>query len=145
MIKKRILLGLAAIAAALTLVAAASANDCIRVSGSYQGLKQSTSSGNWLLFDLSSASGVDGSIGQFVPLAGGQDTCIATTYAGYGLPVYFALGIGVAGPQGVIAGHNPNDKVFGNLKGIDHLDDSPIGLGLRNAILTCTGIDIFQS
>lgn len=145
--KKRIVAGLAAIVAALTIVAAAAANDCIRVSGSYQGLVNSTKSGNWLLFDLSSTSGVDNSIGQFFPLQDGQDECIVATYGSYGLPPYFALGIGIAGTDnggpGVLAWHNKNEQLFGNLKGIDHLDASPIGLGLRNSILACTGIDIF--
>jgi hypothetical protein len=54
--------------------------------------------------------------------------------------VYFALGFGVAGPNGVLAHNNPNDNVLGNLKGIDHLEDSPIGAALFGAAAAC-GLD----
>ena len=66
-----------------------------------------------------------------------QATCVAQAYATSGLTPYFALGIGVAGPNGVLAGHNPNDNVFANLKGIDHLEDSPIGAALNSSLSAC--------
>jgi hypothetical protein len=50
---------------------------------------------------------------------------------------YFAHGVGVAGPNGVLALDNPNDSVLGNLKGIDHLEDSPIGAALFGAAAAC--------
>ena len=51
----RFAIGVAVLAFGLVGVGSAAAFDCIRVSTSLQGLKQSTKSGNWLLFDLSSA------------------------------------------------------------------------------------------
>jgi hypothetical protein len=56
------------------------------------------------------------------------------------LSSYFALGFGVAGPNGVLAHNNPNARVLGNLKGIDHLEDSPIGAALFGAA-TC-GLEV---
>jgi hypothetical protein len=37
----------------------------------------------------------------------------------------------------VLAGHNPNDDVLANLRGIDHLEDSPIGAALFSALGSC--------
>ena len=48
----------AAAAAALVVAGSALGFDCIRVSSSLQGLEQSTRSGNWLLFDVSSVEGL---------------------------------------------------------------------------------------
>jgi hypothetical protein len=56
--RHRLLALLALMIAALALAGSAFAFDCIRVSSSLQGLQQSTRSGNWLLFNLSSASAV---------------------------------------------------------------------------------------
>jgi hypothetical protein len=136
--KHRVLALLALLIAALALSGSAFAFDCIRVSSSLQGLQQSTRSGNWLLFDLSSAAGVQqtaASVGETVTLE--QAACVAAAYAESGLSPYFALGVGVAGPNGVLAGRNPNDSVLSNLKGIDHLEDSPIGAALFAALGQC--------
>jgi hypothetical protein len=116
----------AAVVATLALAGSAVAFDCIRVSSSLQGLKQSTKSGNWLLFDLSSASGVQetfASVGEAVPTPA-QAACFVSAYGESGQPLYFALGIGVAGPNGVLA--HRNTSTTGDGKGIDHLERSGI-------------------
>ena len=136
--KRRILALLALLIAALALAGSAFAFDCIRVSSSLQGLEQSTKSGNWVLFNLSSPESVQetlANLGETIPLE--QATCLSTAYAASEQPVYFALGVGVAGPNGVLAHNNPNDNVLGNLKGVDHLEDSPIGAALFAAAETC--------
>jgi hypothetical protein len=144
-VKKHFSVAVVALALALAGAGAALAHDCIRVSSSLQGLEQSTAnSGNWALFDLSSGAGLQQSlagIGLDVTLA--QATCTSNAYmaAGSDLPLYFALGTGVAGPNGVLAHNNPNDSVLGDLKGIDHLDDSPIGAALFGSAAGC-GIPI---
>jgi hypothetical protein len=141
--RRRVPALLAALVAALALTGSAVAFDCIRVSSSLQGLVQSTSkSGNWLLFDFSSAEGVQNTFANVfeVEITGEQAACLATEYAKSEQPKYFALGIGVAGGKkqslpessprgegfGVIAWHNPNDEVLGNGKGIDHIEDGGI-------------------
>ena len=134
----------AAIVVSLTLAGSAVAFDCIRVSSSLQGLVQSTSnSGRWLLFDFSSASSVQQT---FVNVFGWEITteqasCFADAYGASGQPLYFALGIGVAGPNGVLAHNNPNDTVLGDGKGIDHIEDSGIGAAADAAAEAC-GITI---
>jgi hypothetical protein len=55
----------------------------------------------------------------------------------FGPLAVLALGFGVAGPNGVLAHNNSNDSVLGNLRGIDHLDDSPIGAALFGAAADC--------
>jgi hypothetical protein len=136
--KYRVLALLALAVAALALAGSAFAFDCIRVSSSLQGLQQSTRSGNWALFDLSSGAALQQSLanlGETVPLS--QAQCVSSNYLASGLSPYFALGFGVAGPNGVLAHNNPNDDVLGNLRGIDHLDDSPIGAALFGAAAAC--------
>lgn len=136
--KHRLFALLALLVAALALAGSAFAFDCIRVSSSLQGLQQSTKSGNWALFNLSSATTVQqtlANLGEDIPLS--QAECLASHYAATQQPVYFALGFGVAGPNGVLAHNNPNDNVLGNLKGIDHLEDSPIGAALFEAAVAC--------
>ena len=136
--KLRLSVLVAALVAALTLVGSAFAFDCIRVSSSLQGLQQSTKSGNWQLFNLSSPAAVQqtaASVGEDFTIE--QATCVANAYAQSGLTPYFALGIGVAGKNGVLAGHNPNEHVLSNLKGIDHLEDSPVGAALFGALAQC--------
>jgi hypothetical protein len=136
--KHRLFALLALLVAALALAGSAFAFDCIRVSSSLQGLQQSTKSGNWILFDLSSAAAVQqtlANLGEDIPSS--QAECLASEYAATQQPVYFALGVGVAGPNGVLAHNNPNDNVLGNLKGIDHLEDSPIGAALFGAAAAC--------
>ena len=140
-LKLRLAALLALLVAALALAGSAFAFDCIRVSSSLQGLQQSTKSGNWLLFDLSSPTAVQQTgarVGEDFTLA--QATCVANAYAQSGLTPYFALGIGVAGKNGVLAGHNPNEKVLSNVKGIDHLEESPVGAALFGALAQC-GLD----
>jgi hypothetical protein len=151
--KHRLLAVVAVFVLALTVTASALAFDCIRVSSSLQGLKQSTQTGNWTLFDFSSAAGVQSTLankGETVTPE--QAACAAAAYAQSGQPLYFALGTGVAGGKdstnsqgaraqadefGVIAWHNPNDSVLANGHGIDHLDDSPILGALADAAATC--------
>ena len=138
--------------AVLVLVFAGSAFafDCVRVSSSLQGLQQSTKSGNWLLFDLGSVSGVQRTFESVVGAEVPADVaaCVADEYEGYGVTPYFALGIGVAGGKnengggsGVLAGNNPNEELLANLRGIDHLEDSPVGAALFGSLAAC-GIEV---
>jgi hypothetical protein len=123
---------------ALALAGSAFAFDCIRVSSSLQGLKNSTKSGKWALFDLTSGASTQQSFANLgETLTGEQADCLSENYLEAGVSPYFALGFGVAGPNGVLAHRNPNDNVLGNLKGIDHLDDSPIGAALFGAAAEC--------
>ncbi len=147
--KHRITVVVAVLALGLVGVGSAAAFDCIRVSSSLQGLKQSTKSGNWLLFDFSTAAGVQQTLavisnGAVAP-TNEQAACFATTYATTGQPRFFALGIGVAGGAhggpGVLAHNNPNTRVLGNGKGVDHLEDSAIVPTLFATAEAC-GIDV---
>jgi hypothetical protein len=127
--KHRIIAGLAVVATcALLTASAAYAHDCIRVSSSHQGLISSTShGGRWLLFDFSSVSATTQTLQTIeVPATQAQIACFVPAYAQTGQPQFFALGIGVAGRNGVLAHNNPNDRVLADGHGIDHLDDSPI-------------------
>ena len=147
--RSRLLVLAAVAAAALTLGGSALAFDCVRVSSSLQGLQQSTRSGNWLLFDLSSASAVQGTFQRVVgaDLPDDLAACVATQYATYEVTPYFALGVGVAGGEnggvGVLAWHNKNDEVLGNLRGIDHLEDSQVGAALFGSLSAC-GIEVTE-
>jgi hypothetical protein len=144
---KRRLFAFAGVAAlVLAFAGSALAFDCIRVSSSLQGLQQSTKSGNWLLFDFSSKEAVQRT---FASVVGGElpddaATCVAEHYADYDVTPYFALGIGVAGGEaggsGVLAGQNKNEDLLANLRGIDHLEDSPVGAALFGSLGAC-GID----
>ena len=160
--KKRVAAFAAGLGCALAVSASAFAFDCIRVSASYQGLVQSTSSsGNWTLFDFSSPSALQATLTGFgVTLTSDQAQCAYTAYAGSKQPQFFALGTGVAGGKktstnsngaraqadgfGVIAWHNQNLAVLGNGSGIDHLEASGIFPALMGAAATC-GIDISES
>jgi hypothetical protein len=127
----------------LAVVASAGAFDCIRVSSSLQGLEQSTRSGNWLLLDLSSAESVQQTlarVGEEIPTTA-QAQCFASAYATSGQPLYFALGIGVAGPNGVLAFNNTNTT--GDGKGIDHLESSGILPAIAAAATSC-GIELSE-
>jgi hypothetical protein len=129
----------AVIVASLALASSAVAFDCVRVSSSLQGLKQSTKSGNWLLFDFSSADAVQetfANIGEEITEE--EAACFAEVYGASGQPLYFALGIGVAGPNGVLAFHNDND-VMGDGKGIDQLEQSGIFGAFEAAAGACAG------
>ena len=139
--KRRLTVAIAVLAVALTAAGSAFAHDCIRVSSSLQGLQQSAAnSGKWALFDMSSGAGLQQSLaGLGMDVTLDQATCASDAYkaAGGNLPLYFGLGFGVAGPNGVLAFNNPNTSVLGNLKGIDHLDESPIGAALFGAAGSC--------
>lgn len=130
------------LAVALTLSGSALAFDCLRVSSSLQGLKQSTNGGHWLLFDMTDPTVIAASLSNFgPPLTPAQAQCISTAYLTSGYTPYFALGFGVAGGftngPGVLAHNNKNESVLSNLKGIDHLDASPIGHTLFGAVGGC--------
>ena len=74
-----------------------------------------------------------------------QAGCFVDAYGATGQPRFWALGIGVAGGEhggpGVLAGHNKTTRLFGNNKGIDHFEDSPIIPAVFGAAETC-GIDL---
>ena len=138
--KQRLIVMIAVLAIALVGAGSALAFDCIRVSSSLTGLQNSTKSGKWALFDMSSAATAQSSLAALgVDITSEQAACLSDGYkaAGPGLPLYWALGFGVAGPNGVLAHNNPNDNVLGNLRGIDHLDDSPIGAALFGTAEGC--------
>jgi hypothetical protein len=143
--KQRVLVGLAVVVVTLVATSSAFAFDCIRVSSSLQGLQQSTKSGNWVLFDLSTPEAFQESLTEFgVVLTGEQAACGSEAYAGSGQPLYFALGIGVAGggnenasAGGVLAHNNPNTSVLSNGEGIDHFEESGIIPALIAAAETC--------
>jgi hypothetical protein len=143
MIRQR--LAALAIVIVTSLVAAGSAVafDCIRVSSSLEGLEQSTRSGNWLLFDFSSVEGLQGTLARIgEPIPSAQDAaCFVSAYATSGQPQFFALGIGVAGPNGVLAFRNSNTT--GDGKGIDQLEQSGI-LPAIDAALEACGIEISE-
>ncbi len=129
--------------ASLAAAGSALAFDCVRVSSSLQGLQQSTRSGNWLLFDVSSAEGVQGTferIGEPVPSAA-QAQCLVSAYAASGQPRFFALGIGVAGPNGVLAHQNTN--AMGDGRGVDQLEASGIVPAVLAAAEAC-GIELSE-
>lgn len=138
--KHRLTVVFAVLMLALVGTSSALAFDCIRVSSSLNGLRHSTKSGKWALFNLSSGAAFQrtlAALGEDVTLS--VATCVSNGYkaAGADLPLYFALGFGVAGRNGVLAHNNPNDRVLGNLKGIDHLEDSPIGAALFGSAEAC--------
>ena len=106
-------------------------------------MQHSAGSDNWLLFDLSSAGGVKQTFADVfgAELTDAQANCMATEYGKAKLPLSFSLGIGVAGPNGVLADNNKNEGVLGNNKGIDHLEDSPILSAVFAAGAKC-GVEI---
>jgi hypothetical protein len=141
--KRRVLAVIAVSACSLFFASAASAHDCIRVSSSHQGLISSTShGGNWLLFDFSSVPATEQTLANIgVSATPAQVACFVPAYASTGQSQWFALGIGVAGKNGVLAHNNPNDRVLSDGHGIDHLDDSPI-VGAVFASASGCGIDV---
>ena len=147
--RHRFAIGVAVLTLGLVGVGSAAAFDCIRVSASLQGLKSSTKSGNWLLFDLSTPQATTatfaGISGGAIQLTGAQASCFVNTYGATGQPRFWALGIGVAGGEhggpGVLAGHNKNTRLFSNNKGIDHFEESPIIPAVFGSADTC-GIDL---
>jgi hypothetical protein len=147
--KHRLAIGVAVLAFGLVGVGSAAAFDCIRVSSSLQGLKQSTKSGHWLLFDLSTPQAAKDTFAGIsegaIQLSDQQASCFVTAYAASGQPRFWALGLGVAGGfnggPGVLAGHNKNTRVLSNNKGIDHFENSPIIPAVFGAAESC-GIDL---
>lgn len=139
--KHRLALFIGVAVVALTLTSSALAFDCMRVSSSAKGLQQSAGhSGMWLYFDMT--DGGNG-VAQIVDFFQGDPSWVPCLQAAYDqavaadptLPLYFALGTGVAGGNtngpGVIAHNNPNARVLANGTGIDHFDDTvlPVLLG----------------
>ena len=147
--RNRLAVVVAVLAFGLVAVGSAAAFDCIRVSSSLQGLQQSTKSGKWTAFDLSSVGGVQQAFAIFTEGAvvptDQQAACFVKAYAGSGQPRFFALGTGVAGGftggPGVLAHNNPNTRVLSNGTGIDHFEDSGIVPALLDAAGGC-GIDV---
>jgi hypothetical protein len=147
--RHRFAIGVAVLAFGLVGVGSAAAFDCIRVSSSLQGLKQSTRSGHWLLFDLSTPEAAKDTFAGIsegaIQLTNQQASCFVTAYAASGQPRFWALGLGVAGGfnggPGVLAGHNKNTRVLSNNKGIDHFEDSGIIPAIFAAADGC-GIDL---
>jgi hypothetical protein len=135
--RHRLTLLVAAFVGALAIAGSAAAFDCVRVSSSLQGLEASTRSGNWLLFDLSSGESVQRTLAQFgETLTDAEAECFAQEYAGSGQPLYFAIGIGVAGPNGILA-HRNETSAMGDGKGIDRLEQSGIFPALIAAAISC--------
>jgi hypothetical protein len=128
-----------AVVASLTLAGSAFAFDCIRVSSSLQGLKSSTKSGNWLLLDFSSAAGTQETFATVIEqtVTPSQAACFTSEYANANQPLFFAIGVGVAGPNGVLAHLNKNTKVLGDGNGIDHLEVSGIFPAFVGASIAC--------
>ena len=100
--RHRLMAIIAVCVTSLALAGAAFGHDCIRVSASLNGLQHSAGSGNWLLFDLSSGGAVKQTFADVfgAELTDAQANCMATAYGKAKLPLAFALGIGVAGPNG---------------------------------------------
>jgi hypothetical protein len=132
--KHRLALFIGVAVVALTVTSSALAFDCMRVSSSARGLQQSASnSGMWLYFDMSDGGNGVAQILDFFGVPTSAAPCFQAAYdsaraANPKLPLYFALGTGVAGGNtngpGVLAHHNPNDNVLSNGTGIDHFDDT---------------------
>jgi len=143
--RHRFALVLGVAAAALAISSSALAFDCMRVSGSVQGLQQSTKSGNWLYFDMTSSGGGVAEVLAHggVPVTSQQLACFQAAYdASTDAPRYFALGIGVAGGKtgngtGVLA-HNAPDMVLMNGTGIDHFEEVVLPVFL-DAVPICLG------
>ena len=108
----------------------AAAWDCIRVSGSEQGLMNSTKSGNWEYLTLDNLIAGAGEAGVPEDVA----NCVAAAWREDGRPEHFAIGIGVAGAKGAMqSGHisdqdffvlakNAPVKVTSDGHGVDHLE-----------------------
>lgn len=129
-------------AAALALAGTAAAFDCVRVSASLRGLEQSQGSGKWFLIDVSSVEGVQRTfelLGDPVP-SDEDAACFVSAYASSGQPASFAIGIGVAGPNGVLM-HRNGTRATSDGKGVDRLESSRIADAYLNAIDVC-GLEV---
>jgi hypothetical protein len=143
-VKHRLATILGVLVVALVLSGSALAFDCMRVSSSLQGLKQSTQSGNWLLFDMTNGGGGVAEILDFFGVSPTQTqiNCFQSAYDSSSGPRYFALGIGVAGGR---TGHGPEvlahqapDAVLMNGTGIDHFEDTVAPI-FESAAPVCLG------
>jgi hypothetical protein len=149
--KHRLALFIGVAVVALTVTSSALAFDCMRVSSSPQGLQQSAShSGMWLAFNMTD----DGTgVAQILDFFGAPSdpaivACFQSAYdsavaANPKLPLYFALGTGVAGGNtngpGVLAHNNPDrNNVLSNGTGIDRFDDTVLPVFLA-AAPSCLG------
>ena len=131
---------IAAVAAlAVGVSGTAYAFDCIKVSSSATGLRKSVKSGKWFPFFLGTGAEVKQTLADNfgVTVTDAEAACIATEYAETGSPQYWAIGIGVAGPNGVLAPNNKNTKVLSDNRGIDHLEESPIFGSIVQAFGAC--------
>lgn len=136
---KRAAIVLSGLTAGLVALSAspAAAWDCIRVSGSEQGLVNSTRSGNWEYLTLDNLIAGAGEAGVPADVA----SCVASTWREDGRPEYFAVGIGVAGAKGAMTSGQISDEDFFVLAknapvtvtsdghGVDHLE-SVLGMYL---------------
>lgn len=107
--------------------------DCIRVSGSQQGLMQSTKGGAWVYLTVDDLiqGGVDSG-----EVPADAAACLKQAWLALGEPGYFAIGAGVAGAKGATQSGRITDesfyelaknapaKVMVNGTGVDHLDDA---------------------
>ena len=137
MIRYRAVTVTMATAASLAIAGTAAAFDCVRVSASLQGLEQSAHSGKWSVIDVSSVDGVQRTfelLGDPVP-SDEQAACFVHAYAASGQPASFAVGTGVAGPNGVLM--HRNTTTAGDGKGIDRLESSGIVQAYLDAIDAC--------
>jgi hypothetical protein len=141
MIRHRLAAFAIVVVASLVAAGSAVAFDCIRVSSSLAGLEHSTRSGNWLLFDFSSVEGLQSTLARIgEPIPSDDDAaCFVSVYGESGQPQFFALGIGVAGPNGMLAHRNSNTTGDGN--GVDHLEASEILPAVNSAVAAC-GIEL---
>jgi len=143
--KHRLALFIGVAVVTLTVTSSALAFDCMRVSSSASGLQQSASnSGMWLYFDMTDSGN---GMAQIVDFFQGDPSWVPCLQAAYDqavvanpkLPLYFALGTGVAGGNqngpGVLASHNPNDRVLENGTGIDHFDDTVLPVLLNSGCI----------
>jgi hypothetical protein len=143
--KHRLALFVGVAVVALTVTSSALAFDCMRVSASANGLQHSAgNSGMWLYFDMTDNGG---GVAQIVDFFEGDPSWVPCLQAAYDqavaadptLPLYFALGTGVAGGKnngpGVLAHNNPNDRVLMNGTGIDHFDDTVLPVLLASGCI----------
>ena len=145
--KHRLVLFVGVTLVALTLASSALAFDCMRVSSSAQGLQQSAAnSGRWLAFDMTDGGNGIAQILEFFGAPAELAPCLQSAYdsavaTNPKLPLYFALGVGVAGGltngPGVLAHKNPNGNVLSNGTGIDHFDDTVLPV-LEAALPGCS-------
>lgn len=133
---RKALVAMVATAAAGALVAGATpayAFDCIRVSGSQQGLMQSTTGGAWAYLTIDDL--IQGAVDSG-DIPADAASCLKAAWLQLGEPGYFAIGVGVAGAKGATQSgritpdsfyelaKNAPAKVMVNGTGVDHLDDA---------------------